>query len=104
MCKIRKTRIYAPTSKEKSLHRLSELGHFLKGSSAALGVARVQLTCERIQNYGKLHDDQTGAELTEPQALARLEPLLKRVKKEFADAEEWLTKWYKDEGVDRPEY
>src|SRR5712671_7481104 len=37
----------------KDLEQLSSLGHFLKGSSAALGVTHVRASCEEIQNYGK---------------------------------------------------
>ena len=98
------TRFCESLSKKKDLHNLSSLGHFLKGSSAALGVARVQATCEQIQNFGKLIDEgQAQPTLTEEQALKKLEPLLTRVRKEFTEAETWLTKWYKDQGIDPPE-
>ncbi|QPG73288.1 hypothetical protein FOA43_000597 [Brettanomyces nanus] len=43
-------------SNEKSteqLQKLSSLGHYLKGSAAALGLHKIQYECERIQNYGK---------------------------------------------------
>lgn len=38
--------------KEKNLDRLSALGHYLKGSAAALGLNTIYSQCERIQNYG----------------------------------------------------
>lgn len=38
--------------KEKDLDKLSSLGHYLKGSAAALGLVTVAEQCERIQNYG----------------------------------------------------
>lgn len=38
--------------KEKNLEKLSSSGHFLKGSAAALGLAKIANECERIQNYG----------------------------------------------------
>ncbi|KAG0680066.1 hypothetical protein C6P40_000136 [Pichia californica] len=38
---------------EENLTKLSSLGHYLKGSAAALGLKKVQNQCERIQNYGK---------------------------------------------------
>lgn len=44
--------LHSPQS-EESLARLSSLGHYLKGSAAALGLAKVQNECERLQNYGK---------------------------------------------------
>ena len=83
-------------SEGKDLPRLSSLGHFLKGSSAALGVSAVQATCEHIQHYGALRDEANGTDLTEEAALAKIAPLLKRVKREYAIAERWLQNWYKE--------
>lgn len=37
----------------KDLTELEKLGHFLKGSSAALGLQRIAWSCERIQNLGR---------------------------------------------------
>ncbi|TFY52885.1 hypothetical protein EVJ58_g9758, partial [Rhodofomes roseus] len=87
--------------KAKDLTKLSSLGHFLKGSSAALGVAHVQASCERIQHYGQLRDEDTGTDLTDESALQKIEPLLSRVKKEYNVAEAWLKKWYEDNTVPR---
>lgn len=36
----------------KDLDKLSSLGHYLKGSAAALGLTTIAEQCERIQNYG----------------------------------------------------
>ncbi|KAG8845463.1 hypothetical protein FRB96_002520, partial [Tulasnella sp. 330] len=41
----------------QDLSALSSKGHFLKGSSAALGVTKVQATCEAMQHNGQLKDD-----------------------------------------------
>ncbi|KAL7279695.1 hypothetical protein ACG7TL_006102 [Trametes sanguinea] len=79
---------------KKDLAKLSSLGHFLKGSSAALGVSAVQATCEHIQHYGALRDEENGVDLTEEDALAKIGPLLKRVKREYEVAEKWLRDWY----------
>lgn len=38
--------------KQKNLDKLSALGHYLKGSAAALGLVTISSQCERIQNYG----------------------------------------------------
>lgn len=38
--------------KSKNLEKLSSLGHYLKGSAAALGLKAISSQCERIQNYG----------------------------------------------------
>jgi HPt (histidine-containing phosphotransfer) domain-containing protein len=78
----------------KDLAKLSSLGHFLKGSSAALGVSKVQASCERIQHYGQLRDEDVGQDLTDKVALGKIERLLGEVKVEYAAAEKWLRKWY----------
>ncbi|CCD26570.1 Ypd1p NDAI_0H03970 [Naumovozyma dairenensis CBS 421] len=41
----------------KDLTQLDSLGHFLKGSSAALGLQRIAWVCERIQNLGRKLED-----------------------------------------------
>jgi osomolarity two-component system phosphorelay intermediate protein YPD1 len=41
---------------KKDLKELASLGHFLKGSSAALGVTRVSSSCQKIEHYGHLRD------------------------------------------------
>ncbi|KAI0317314.1 signal transduction histidine kinase [Amylostereum chailletii] len=81
-----------------NLDRLRELGHFLKGSSAALGLYKVQASCEKIQNYGKLRDEVARVDLTPSEALDKIEPTLAVVKEEYAIAERWLKKWYEDKG------
>jgi osomolarity two-component system phosphorelay intermediate protein YPD1 len=79
----------------KDLTKLSSLGHFLKGSSAALGVQKVQASCEFIQHYGQLHDPETVKDITSEVALAKIGPLLSRVRTEYAAAEEWLRNWFR---------
>lgn len=86
-------------SAKKDLATLSALGHFLKGSSAALGVSAVQASCEDIQHYGALRDEINNVELSPGDALAKIEPLLKRVKTDYAIAERWLKNWYKQNAV-----
>lgn len=89
-------------SKAKDMLKLSNLGHYLKGSSAALGVTRVQASCERIQHYGKLWDEDAGVALTQEQALRKIEALLKLVKVEYAEAEKWFRAWYEKQGITAP--
>jgi osomolarity two-component system phosphorelay intermediate protein YPD1 len=72
------------------------LGHFLKGSSATLGVTKVQNSCESIQHYGKLWDNDTGKALTLEAALSKISATLKEAKEEFKEAEVWLRKWYEE--------
>ncbi|KAA1473748.1 histidine-phosphotransfer domain, HPT domain-containing protein [Dentipellis sp. KUC8613] len=80
----------------KDLPKLSSLGHFLKGSSAALGVAKVQASCEQIQHYGQKRDEQAGEDLSADAALLKIQKTLVRVKKEYAVAETWLKDWYQE--------
>ncbi|KAI5117247.1 hypothetical protein M0805_001564 [Coniferiporia weirii] len=83
----------------EDLGKLSSLGHFLKGSSAALGVAKVQASCERMQHYGLLRDEEVGIGLSKDEALGKIGPLLEQVKNEYDDAEKWLKEWYSKHGV-----
>jgi HPt (histidine-containing phosphotransfer) domain-containing protein len=89
-------------SESKDLEKLSSLGHFLKGSSATLGLSKVQKSCEKIQRYGELKDvDSSSSEpgkITNEEALDRIEGLLKTTRIEYEEAEGWLKKWY-DEHV-----
>jgi len=78
----------------KDLPKLSSLGHFLKGSSAALGLRKVQASCEKIQHYGKMRDEEAGKDLTKEEAHTEIGLLLIQVKKEYAVAEKWLKDWY----------
>lgn len=83
---------------KKDLPKLSSLGHFLKGSSAALGVSKVQASCEQIQHYGQSRDEDTNKDLTSEEALQKIGSTLVRVKGEYAVAERWLKRWYKEHG------
>ncbi|BGP43486.1 Phosphorelay intermediate protein [Rhodotorula kratochvilovae] len=81
----------------KDLDALSRKGHFLKGSSAALGLQRVQHSCEAMQHFGHRRDSHgDGPEVSEQEALARCRKLLVRLKEEQADAKGWLESFYKD--------
>jgi HPt (histidine-containing phosphotransfer) domain-containing protein len=87
----------------KDLEKLSTLGHFLKGSSAALGVWKVQASCEKIQHYGLLRDEEEGVNLTDEAALGKIRPLLGQVKVEYRAAEKWLRQWYEESDGKLPE-
>jgi HPt (histidine-containing phosphotransfer) domain-containing protein len=77
---------------QKNLSELSSLGHYLKGSSAALGVSKVQASCEKIQHCGQ--PETQPSEKENGEALRKIELLLEQVKVEHAEAERWLKKWY----------
>ena len=87
---------------KKDLTQLSHLGHFLKGSSAALGVNKVRTVCEKIQHYGLLWDDENHKDLSQQEALDLVTPLLPIGKKGYAEAEKWLKNWFKEQGVSPP--
>ena len=72
---------------------MSALGHFLKGSSAALGVSKVKDSCEKIQHYGLRRDEEKNKDLTEEEALDMIRVLLLQVKEDYAAAERWLSNW-----------
>lgn len=81
-------------SAARDLEKLSGLGHFLKGSSAAIGVIKVQAICEKIQHYGNKTDIEHHKPLTEEDALDKIKPLLITVKKDYATAEKWLKNYF----------
>ncbi|CAA7261429.1 unnamed protein product [Cyclocybe aegerita] len=76
------------------LEQLSSLGHFLKGSSAALGLSRVQSTCEKIQHCGHRRDENNNKDLSPIEALQQMRILLKSVRLQYAEAEIWLKNFY----------
>ncbi|KAF9059291.1 signal transduction histidine kinase [Rhodocollybia butyracea] len=79
---------------KKDLSKLSDLGHFFKGSSATLGVTHVQKSCEKIQRYGQLRDEEKGIDLEEKQALDLISQLIIQVKGEYLVAERWMKDRY----------
>lgn len=82
---------------EKSdLKDLSELGHFLKGSSATLGLTKVKDSCEKIQNFGQLKDEAGTKDITKEEAQKKLGAIIKQAKVEFDEVEKVLKKFYKD--------
>ncbi|UQC74481.1 hpt domain-containing protein [Colletotrichum lupini] len=79
---------------EKDLEKLSSLGHFLKGSSATLGLVKVRDSCEKIQRYGKKENEDGTPETDEKLCLERIEKTLKDLKTEYEDAEKLLKKFF----------
>jgi osomolarity two-component system, phosphorelay intermediate protein YPD1 len=81
----------------KELAALADLGHFLKGSSATLGLVYVRDSCEKIQHFGS-HKDETGT-LEEPDVdvcLKRLATTIKQAKTEFEDVEKVLRRYLRE--------
>jgi len=84
---------------KKDLDQLSALGHFLKGSSATLGLTKVKDSCEKIQNFGA-HKDETGttAEPDDEKSLKLCKATIEQAKTEFKEVEAALKRFYRDEG------
>ncbi|KAG8214760.1 hypothetical protein J3R82DRAFT_9850 [Butyriboletus roseoflavus] len=90
------TDVSLPPSAKHELTQLGKHGHFLKGSSAALGVVQVQEICEKIQHLGNRIDPDKEPEvkISVEDAFARIKPLLARLKEEHAVAAKWLKKFF----------
>ena len=80
---------------KRDLAQLSALGHFLKGSSATLGLTKVKDSCEKIQHFGEKKDE-TGTKdgLDDEVYLERLKITIKQAKQEFDDVAKVLKKFY----------
>jgi len=80
---------------KRDLAQLSALGHFLKGSSATLGLTKVKDSCEKIQHFGEKKDE-TGTKdgLDDEVYLKRLETTIEQAKQEFGEVEKVLKKFY----------
>ncbi|KAJ2083608.1 Phosphorelay intermediate protein [Coemansia sp. RSA 988] len=80
--------------KEKDLLMLSSLGHYLKGSSATIGVKKVMECCKNIQFLGKLQNISGKGRLEKEQALKLITQELRTGKKEYVNAMEFLGFFY----------
>jgi osomolarity two-component system phosphorelay intermediate protein YPD1 len=89
--------LFASYSDAKDLEKLSELGHFLKGSSATLGLIKVRDECEKIQRYGKQENLDGSPEADVEICLARMKEALAAVKSDYEEVEAKLRKFYKEE-------
>ncbi|TPX31330.1 hypothetical protein SeMB42_g07774 [Synchytrium endobioticum] len=75
---------------------ISRLGHFLKGSSAQIGLSRLRDTCEKIQNVGRLHKEDGNGLIKASDAIASLETLISLAKQEYLRAEVILRQTFGD--------
>ncbi|KAJ1649254.1 Phosphorelay intermediate protein [Dispira simplex] len=80
--------------KVKDLEALSRLGHFLKGSSASVGLLKVPITCGHIQNYGQLKDEKGEQNLTPDQALTLVTDAMYQLKREYAEADRFFKEFF----------
>lgn len=81
-------------SRKRDLKTLSELGHFLKGSSATLGLMKVQLSCEKIQHYGHKKDESGSKDISEEEAVRNLQKTIAQAKDEFQEVQKVLKNFY----------
>lgn len=89
------------SSDEGDLARLSSLGHFLKGSSATLGLVKVREGCEKMQRYGRKENVDGSSEPDEKLCLDRIFGEIKAVKADVAEAQQALDAYYdKDKASD----
>ncbi|KAJ5832994.1 hypothetical protein N7474_001305 [Penicillium riverlandense] len=88
----------SPNRKKKNLKELSSLGHFLKGSSATLGLTKVKDSCEKIQHYGAGKDE--AGVVDEPDnevSLKHIQSTLTDVKADYTEVEKFLRRFYGEE-------
>lgn len=91
------------SSKAKDLSQLSSLGHFLKGSSATLGLTKVKDSCEKIQHLGVKKDESGIQDITdESLCLDKIKKTLDTMKKDYKQAEKHLKKFYGDSELTAP--
>ncbi|KAF9975123.1 hypothetical protein BGZ73_001338 [Actinomortierella ambigua] len=76
---------------------LSRLGHFLKGSSAALGLTKVKASCERLQYHGNRKDATGATSISDDEARKLIDALLKQMREEYDEAKEYLTAFYESQ-------
>jgi len=81
----------------KDLRELSDLGHFLKGSSATLGLIKVKDACEKIQHFGARKNESGAAdEPDDNQSLANIKLTLRRVREDYNEVARILKRFYED--------
>jgi len=80
--------------KSKDLGKLSSLGHYLKGSSATLGLVKVRDSCEKIQHFGSLMSDDGKDKIEEETALKKIGETLDTLKEDYAVVEKRFRSFY----------
>ena len=84
-----------PSRKDRDLPTLSSLGHFLKGSSATLGLSKVKDLCEKIQHYGARKDEAgNSVNMDDAHFLGLVERTMKDVKSDYVAAEKVLKAFF----------
>lgn len=78
------------------MYELGRLGHFLKGSSAALGITQLRACCERVQYFGDLKDPANHEQtVTKDHASLEIGKLLIKAQEEYMRARQFFHDFYK---------
>ncbi|KAG0025226.1 hypothetical protein BGZ82_010144 [Podila clonocystis] len=81
----------------KDFPELSRLGHFFKGSSAALGLTKIKESCEKLQHLGNLKDTVGAKPISSSEAETGSRELLGQMRKEYEEVESFLKLFYDGE-------
>jgi len=73
---------------------LSSLGHFLKGSSATLGLIQIKDACEAIQNNGAGLDESGTKTIGNSEALKKIETKLSKMRTDYERVKDYFSKCY----------
>ncbi|KAF9093125.1 hypothetical protein BGX27_001656 [Mortierella sp. AM989] len=76
---------------------LSRLGHFLKGSSAALGLVKIRESCERLQHYGSRKGPEGIETVPDNEAGELIRALLSQMRQEYDEASSYLKAIYEEQ-------
>lgn len=81
----------------KDLESLSALGHYLKGSSATLGLNHLRNSCEKIQHLGHMKDETGSRDVTDQEyCLKAISVELGKLRVNYVTVEAALKKFYGD--------
>ncbi|CRG92275.1 osomolarity two-component system, phosphorelay intermediate protein YPD1 [Talaromyces islandicus] len=85
---------------EKNFDDLSSLGHFLKGSSATLGLTKVKDACEKIQHC---KEELPDGDSEKDKAIDGIEKTLKEGKSDYEEVASILKRFFGDTGESEKE-
>ncbi|EXK26094.1 osomolarity two-component system, phosphorelay intermediate protein YPD1 [Fusarium oxysporum f. sp. melonis 26406] len=80
---------------ERNLEKLLALGHFLKGSAAALGIYKVRDACEKIQHLAAGRDESGFEHIEREESLTKIRDILPTLKIDYKAAKDWLTTFFR---------
>lgn len=62
-----------------------------------MGIIKVQASCEKMQHFGNLRDEEAGESLGEDEALRRIKGLLLDCKRDYEVAKTWMEDLYEED-------